>query len=342
MLGLPWHKRQDLKIILDNFVGSLSKASRQTRHGITNCARDGHTQSAPPSTRPYLPTRGINSPFATPLRNLITKRAATEIPLSTKPDCYDDLGSANAPDEVGIIETLPNDLPDFGVWNAKQGQNNGSIGFYSSTAFVVDLAGETISYSTYATSDRRDKPNANIQPTPTGQQTAARSFRNDRLLVHPAYGFGLSSQIEAHSYSYLPYLTTDLTFGSSEVAIKLPSQYKEQPGTAYVLRSSGISGVLPDDHFMICVTTVRASDNSDLAAWVRSDQNLNSVPKASMSTPVSIPRFSHRGNELIIIKYVSSLVEKLSPVPLPPLAINFSLNNSGSETEESSDPSERK
>lgn len=112
-----------------------------------------------------------------------------------------------------------------------------------------------------------------------------------------------------------PQFDTDIVSKLDERNVELIwSSGLKQEGAVYTLIPSGTSGVLPDDHFIIRVTTLRVHGDSSLATWMEVDSNPEST---TSQTPALIRKPTI--HEPVNIKYISSCVDKLDPVRLPPL-----------------------
>lgn len=144
-----------------------------------------------------------------------------------------------------------------------------------------------------------------------------------------------------------PGLSADSGIGSDDDDIDLEVDWSNQEQYIQVhhLEPCGLGGVMPDDHFVVLVTTKRPKEeiSPSLASKQKSraeattDSIINRL--ASMSTnspgPLNSTATSRSGSPNLEIEYTSGRIKRLAPARLPPPAIFFPpFSSDGSTSDE--------
>lgn len=233
-----------------------------------------------------------------------------------------------------------------GTSNRRKRRHDGAIIYYSGAPFCTDLSGDSgdISPTTYMmSSGQAQQQDAFERPLPF--RTASGSSLTYRPLSEkpvPASG-----KVEDDAAGD-PGLTSDSGEDGSEIDFEMPWTDDQQYIEVRPLEPCGLGGVLPDDHFMVVVTTARAmTDSPDVVPsqhWREkteeaTDGIIGRLATMSTSSPKplgasGLPTRMARTKGDIEIQYMSGRIKRLAPVPLPPPAIffpPFSTNTSSSE-----------
>jgi hypothetical protein len=225
-----------------------------------------------------------------------------------------------------------------GASNRRKRLRDGAIIYYSGAPFCTDLSGDPgdISPTTYMLSSGReqaDPPKVQfVRPLPFRSGSGSSTTR--RPLSDADLGLGSIPTTITDEGAGVPELVTDSGDESSEINIEFPWSDEQQMLEVRPLEPCGLGGVLPEDHFMVVVTTRRskldacASQEGTKKRKLSEEVTDNIINRlATMST--SSPRpFVHqlpmKGDvSKVGIEYVSGRIRRLEPVPLPPPAIFF-------------------
>ncbi|KND89405.1 Frequency clock protein [Tolypocladium ophioglossoides CBS 100239] len=213
--------------------------------------------------------------------------------------------------------------------------NDGAIIYYSGAPFCTDLSGDPgdLSPAIHMLSSGQDRQESFAQ---FARPLPCRSESGSSLSYRPLRdGHNISSgaKMDVDSSGSAPELTADSDDDSSELDFDLPWANEQQYIEACLLEPCGLGGVLPDDHFMVVVTTKRPKEELrprlPLAGRANADEATDGIISrlATMSTSSPVPLLStsssRSGSPAIEIEYVSGRIKRLAPVPLPPPAVFF-------------------
>ena len=259
----------------------------------------------------------------------------------------DDTLSSFGPIEDSNAEDSRWGLSGSGTSNRKKRRRDGAIIYYGGAPFCTDLSGDTgdVSPTTYMLSSgqgkqRQDNATDLGRSSPDDRPGSGASLSYRPLSeFNPSLDSGLKMDVD--SSDNVPNLATDSDADSTDGDFEFPWSNEQQFIEARPLEPCGLGGVMPDDHFMVVVTTKRPRGNlkSQTVNFARRNSEgategiMNRL--ATMSTaspaPLALSRQSSPGLE---IEYVSGRIKKLAPVPLPPPAIfvpPFSSDDSASD-----------
>ncbi|POR36147.1 Frequency clock protein [Tolypocladium paradoxum] len=226
-------------------------------------------------------------------------------------------------------------LSGSGTSIRRKRRNDGAIIYYSGAPFCTDLSGDPgdVSPATYMLSsgqDRQESPAQFARPLP--RRTESGSSLSYRPLSD-GHKITSGAKMDVDNSDNPPELSADSDDDSSELDFDLPWAHEQQHIETLPLEPCGLGGVLPDDHFMVVVTTKRRKEELrtrlSSAGRANADEATDSVISrlATMSTSSPVPLMStssaQRGSPAIEIEYVSGRIKRLAPVPLPPPAIFF-------------------
>ncbi|RFU80086.1 frequency clock [Trichoderma arundinaceum] len=221
--------------------------------------------------------------------------------------------------------------------NRRKRRRDGAIIYYSGAPFCTDLSGDPgdISPTTYMLSSGREQPEPKVQfVRPLPFRSGSGSSVTRRPLSDAYLGLGSIPKTEVDAGAEAPELMTDSGDDSSELNMELPWSDGQQILEIHPLEACGLGGVLPEDHFMVVVTTRRpkidAQTNQPNAGQrMLSEEVTDNIINRLATMSTSSPRpFVHRlptqsDASKLGIEYLSGRIRRLEPVPLPPPAIFF-------------------
>jgi hypothetical protein len=245
------------------------------------------------------------------------------------------VSSFGPPEESNIGESRWG-LSGSGASSRRKRRHDGAIIYYSGAPFCTDLSGDPgdMSPTTQMRASgqtQTDQDNFKVPPSPL-RRTDSGSLINYRPLTDRG---PLSSQqstaMDVDSED--PPSLTDDADDVSEVDLDFTWSDKPQYMQHFPLEPCGLGGVLPEDHFMVVVSTKRPKQD-DLSALPRvggrrvsenTDGIIRRLATMSTSLPVlgaskSLPATHSLPIE---IEYMSGRIKRLTPVSLPPPAIFF-------------------
>lgn len=222
-----------------------------------------------------------------------------------------------------------------GTSNRRKRRHDGAIIYYSGAPFCTDLSGDPgdVSPTTYMLSSGQEQQLARNQSgrpplnrSESGSYEAYKPLSVEGLLT----GSGSKMDVDVRK---APSLTTDSGDDSDRLTMEFPWSEDQQYIEMHPLEPCGLGGVLPDDHFMVVVTTKRPKNGPQLALHDNrrsmSEETTGGIigRLATMSTSSPMPpdtrATSWDDNPAIEIEYLSGRIKRLAPVPLPPPAIFF-------------------
>ncbi|KAJ6786479.1 hypothetical protein PWT90_06517 [Aphanocladium album] len=225
-------------------------------------------------------------------------------------------------------------LSGSGSWNRKKRRRDGAVIYYSGATFCTDLSGDPgdASPATYMLSSGQDTTESSNQAqrplyrSPSGSHIGIRPLSNPMPLASDA-------TMDIDDDENPPGFITDSGEETSDVEIELTWSDEPQYLEVHPLEPCGLGGVLPDDHFMVVVTTKRPKEDApgavtkyDQGGWAEATDNII-ARLAVMSTSSPAPqqsRFPSRSSTPgVEIEYTSGRIKRLAPVPLPPPVIFF-------------------
>ncbi|KAK0611515.1 frequency clock protein [Immersiella caudata] len=240
------------------------------------------------------------------------------------------------------------DYSGSGSSQLKRRRHDGAIVYYSGAPFCIDLSGDPgdVSPTTYMTSAGQEIAEEEegrfvIQRTLSGSSLPIRPLSDNNTVVLDVLGLELEDT---------PDLIEDDESSIYDDLAEFP--WCDNPDEAQVhpieaLEACGLGGVLPEDHFVIYVTTCRVfgGTNSDSSLRSRRSRSVESAEAvitrlASMSTSSPCPllsTWSSGSNSGVEIKYLNGTRKVLRPSPLPPPATYFPPFSTDSESESEED-----
>ncbi|KAL7810037.1 frequency clock protein [Trichoderma aethiopicum] len=235
-------------------------------------------------------------------------------------------------------------------------RRDGAIIYYSGAPFCTDLSGDPgdISPTTYMLSSSRDRTEL---PSQFDRPIPFRSGSGSSITKLPLSDADLDlggMQVDDDRVG-VPELMTDSGDESSELNWEFSWSDAPQVLEMVPLEPCGLGGVLPEDHFMVVVTTRRSKlDAYESQRKKLSEETTDSIISRLATMSTSSPRpFVHRSLKQDVpprlqIEYLSGRIRRLEPVPLPPPAIffppfspdSFSDDESGSDGDDELNSSE--
>ncbi|KAJ4861962.1 frequency clock protein domain-containing protein [Trichoderma breve] len=235
-----------------------------------------------------------------------------------------------------------------GASNRRKRRRDGAIIYYSGAPFCTDLSGDPgdISPTTYMLSSGRERLDPQVQfVRPIPYRSGSGSSMTRRPLSDANLDLGSVPKLDVSDGVSMPELVTDSGDESSDISMEFPWSDAQQILEVRPLEPCGLGGVLPEDHFMVVVTTRR----SKLDAYVgqssvgqpklseeTTDHIINRLATMSTSSPRLSVRRLPKMDDLskVKIEYLSGRIKRLNPVPLPPPAIFFPPFSTGSWSED--------
>ncbi|KAM0347946.1 hypothetical protein ACHAPU_004447 [Fusarium lateritium] len=230
-------------------------------------------------------------------------------------------------------------LSGSGASGRRKRRHDGAIIYYSGAPFCTDLSGDPgdMSPRTHINPSGQDKDKDGFKVPPSPLQ---RSDSGSFITYRPLTDRGLASIQETAMDidSEDPPSLTDDVDDTSEVDLDFTWSNNAQYMQHYPLEPCGLGGVLPEDHFMVVVSTKRTkqgdlslippvgrkpSESADAVIRQIATMSTSSpVLGASKSLPVmtTLPAMTTLPVE---IEYMSGRIKRLTPVSLPPPAIFF-------------------
>ncbi|KAF5002694.1 hypothetical protein FGRMN_232 [Fusarium graminum] len=248
------------------------------------------------------------------------------------------VSSFGPPEESNVGESRWG-LSGSGASGRRKRRHDGAIIYYSGAPFCTDLSGDPGDMSPRSqikpSGQDQDKDEFKVPPCPL-----QRSDSGSLITYRPLTDRGLASIQETAMDidSEDPPSLTDDVDDMSDVDLDFTWSNNAQYMQHYPLEPCGLGGVLPEDHFMVVVST-RRTKQDDLSSIPpvgrRSSESTDGVIRrlATMSTssPVlgvskSLPVMATMPAMPTLpveIEYMSGRIKRLTPVSLPPPAIFF-------------------
>lgn len=231
-------------------------------------------------------------------------------------------------------------LSGTGSSNRRKRRHDGAITYYSGAPFCTDLSGD--SGDTSPATNMLSNGHSQQQPPPVfARPITIRSDSGSSLPFRPLSHAALYNNKMDVDSDNTPGLVTDKDEDSEELDLDFPWSSEEQIMEVYPLEPCGLGGVLPEDHFMVVVTTKRPKSDTPPTRRGSELSTHNIVARLSAmsaSSPAALaPYPTSRGSSPDVdIEYVSGRIRRLNPVPLPPPTIFFSTFSTDSSSEASS------
>ncbi|EHK24183.1 frequency clock protein-like protein, partial [Trichoderma virens Gv29-8] len=224
-----------------------------------------------------------------------------------------------------------------GASNRRKRRRDGAIIYYSGAPFCTDLSGDPgdISPTTYMLSSGRERLDPQVQfARPIPFRSGSGSSMTRRPLSDANLDLGSIPKLGVNDGVSVPELVTDSGDESSDISMDFPWSDTQQILEVRPLEPCGLGGVLPEDHFMVVVTTRRSKLDAHLGQRSVDQHNLSEETTdniinriATMSTSSPRPPVHRRpgadDSSKIKIEYLSGRIRRLEPVPLPPPVIFF-------------------
>lgn len=221
----------------------------------------------------------------------------------------------------------------LGASDSYERRRDGAIIYYSGLPFCTDLSGDpgNISPALWSNQERTDPPQQPIHTIPFRSKSGSSLIR--RPLSETYLGLDSDSEMDVDAGDCTPELVTLASDKSSVLNLGFPWRDEKQFIEVPPFEPSGLSGLLPEDHFMVIVTTKRSNldaqcghEGSDQRTLSKEVTHTFINRLATMLTSSSRPFFGQAslqgGTSRIEIQYISDHVKRLQPVPLP-LPITF-------------------
>jgi len=223
----------------------------------------------------------------------------------------------------------------------KKRRRDGAIIYYSGAPFCTDLSGDPGDSSpmTYMMSSGQDQEREFARPsalrTASGSSLSYRPLAQKYPFPEPNPKMDLDTEP--------PGLSADSGNESDDdVDLDMAWSGEQQYIEVHPLEPCGLGGVMPEDHFMVVVTTKRpkaemAAAPQKLGPEATTDNIISRL--ASMTTsspsPLNSTASSRDPSPALEIEYSSGRIKRLAPVRLPPPAIFYPpFSSDGSSSDE--------
>lgn len=246
----------------------------------------------------------------------------------------DDTLSSFGPVEDSNLGESRYNLSGSGSWNRKKRRRDGAVIYYSGAPFCTDLSGDPgdVSPTAYMMSSGREATESSAEVkkplyrSPSGSNIGIRPLSNPMPLASDA-------PMDIDDDEDPPGFATDTGDETSEAEVEFAWSNEPQYLEVHPLEPCGLGGVLPDDHFMVVVTTKRPKEDAagaiakyEPGGWAAAtDSIIARLAVMSTSSPAPVPslRSSRSSTPGVEIEYTSGRIKRLAPVPLPPPVIFF-------------------
>ncbi|PHH62873.1 hypothetical protein CDD81_6591 [Ophiocordyceps australis] len=224
-----------------------------------------------------------------------------------------------------------------GTSNRRKRRHDGAIIYYSGAPFCTDLSGDPgdVSPTTYMLSSGQEQPETKqVDTRPRPHRSESGSSLCYRPLIDTS-AVRANLRIDTDDGDAIPELVTDSGDDSGDADIDLCWTHEQQYIDALAMEPTGLGGVLPEDHFMVVVTTKRPKleSQSRASSVERDNANVNEDSLASHAAttitttepPSGLPSkgetLGSNNASLLRIEYISGRIKRLPPVSLPPPAL---------------------
>ncbi|KHN97182.1 Frequency clock protein [Metarhizium album ARSEF 1941] len=241
------------------------------------------------------------------------------------------LSSFGPIDESNIDDSRWN-LSGSGTSNRRKRRHDGAIIYYSGAPFCTDLSGDPgdTSPATYMLSSGQDRQDSQEQSSrPMMYRSTSGSCLGYRPLGEKNRGVDASLSMDVDNSDNTPDLTGDSDSESSSSDMEFPWSCAQQFIEVHPLEPCGLGGVMPDDHFMVVVTTKRPTTETSASDYQltlarmsdeATDFIIGRLASMSTSSPAPLPTNLQNAHP-VEIEYMSGRIKRLAPVPLPPPVI---------------------
>ncbi|EQB45155.1 hypothetical protein CGLO_15996 [Colletotrichum gloeosporioides Cg-14] len=223
-----------------------------------------------------------------------------------------------------------------GSTRRKRRRLDGAIIYYNGAPFCTDLSGDPgdSSPASYMTSAGQDQ-----------QLSSSTGFLRPDLPHRTASGSALPYRPLSDG-KYVPSVAvgseeTDSDDMDLEIEAELPWSDATQPTPESSLDACGLGGVIPEDHFMVTVTTKRSKQDSPAASCKPGLQDVSELVQRIQlpANSLTSERSSHspltEPSRCVSIQYTGRSVNKLNPAPLPPPGMYFAFDSDSDESDDS-------
>lgn len=234
----------------------------------------------------------------------------------------------------------------------KKRRRDGAIIYYSGAPFCTDLAGDPgdASPTTYMMStgqEQEQETQEQVFARPNAVRTASGSSLMYRPLAQKDLFPEPSSKMDIDGIDHPPGLSADSGIDTEDDEIDLDMGWSQEQQYMQVqsLDPCGLGGVMPEDHFMVVVTTKRSKEEMypSLGAGQKprveatTDSIINRLASMSTSSPGPLHSAApfRSFSPALEIEYTSGRIKRLAPARLPPPAIFFPpFSSDGSSSED--------
>ncbi|MBE3047931.1 hypothetical protein IMZ48_36555, partial [Candidatus Bathyarchaeota archaeon] len=214
------------------------------------------------------------------------------------------------------------DSPHSTLSRRKKRRVDGAIIYYNGQPFCTDLSGDPgcLSPSTHMASSGSQEGRS----PGSGDGASGGMLSGSSLAYRPMSAVGPARGIKGNLGS--PMDTSDVPVSEpvsdEDLEAEFPWSDSKQEFKVHPLEPCGLGGVVPEDNFVMTVTTLRPRDETHpdlLAAASRPEAKVASMVERLMSGHAS--RKHPRPSTPLDIEYVGGRIKRLRPATLPPPAV---------------------
>ena len=214
---------------------------------------------------------------------------------------------------------------------------DGAIIYYSGAPFCTDLSGDPgyQSPTTYmASNDEGESAEQQSSDSSPAERDSGRGTISGSSLAYRPLGTVKGKDAESASAmdtsSDVAVNDLEVTEDSDGEDIEAEFPWSEsrqkQKGSFLALEPCGLGGVLPEDNFIMTVTTKRAKDDEARAGAAAEEalaeaKGRSALEKLASKAPYSATKKHARASPPLDIEYVSGRIKRLRPATLPPPAV---------------------
>lgn len=206
---------------------------------------------------------------------------------------------------------------------------DGAIIYYSGAPFCTDLSGDPgyQSPTTYMASSGEGAEQLSSEDDPAGESGRG-TISGSSLAFRPlatAKGKGVaeesSSAMDTSSDAPVNDLEVIENSDGEDIKMEFPWSESKQERKPSIMpfEPCGLGGVLPDDNFVMTVTTKRPKDDGRAEEALTEAKGRSAMAKLASKAPHSAARKPPRS--ALDIEYVSGRIKRLRPAKLPPPAV---------------------
>lgn len=251
----------------------------------------------------------------------------------------DDTVSSFGPAEESNFEGSRYGVSGSGSTARRKRRRDGAIIYYNGAPFCTDLSGDLGDLSPTAQLAASAQDAERRFARPCLERSDSGSYIKCKPLSDKGHLIGSGSRMDVDGGDGQGQYESD---DVSEIELNLTWSSTPQYLNFRTLEPCGIGGVLPEDHFMVVISTNRPKEDANVSSKMFDERAtspkatsaiIRRFGKMSTSSPVLTATKLSSSHDPIEIEYTSGRIKRLAPVALPPPAIfypPFGTDESGS------------